>query len=32
MVLDLIVDDYGFGGLSIDLQMPGVVIAASLNQ
>jgi hypothetical protein len=32
IMLDLITDDYGFGGLSIHLQMPGVVIAASLNQ
>jgi xyloglucan-specific exo-beta-1,4-glucanase len=25
-------DGYGFGGISIDAQKPGVVMAASLNQ
>jgi hypothetical protein len=29
---DELLDGYGFGGISIDAQRPGVVMAASLNQ
>jgi hypothetical protein len=31
-MLDLVVCDFSFDGLSIDFQMPGVVMDASLDQ